>query len=370
MREVGPDRASAHCCGMPEAQPPTDAAAETGRRFREVLARFDGDKPAWVLGHNDADGLSATAILARALQADGRAVRTRIVGRGESPWSNDMRRELADEPAGGMIIADLGVRDTPPRPDVPTLVLDHHVPQAEPPGAVVITGHAMSPIPTTSLLAYWCAQALGDADPLLWLAALGVIGDMAEDAGFAEMAQARRYGVTALRQATSLINAPRRTASSDASDALSLLLTQDGPKPVTAGDTPASAALQAARAEVKAELDAAKRVAPLVRNGVALIAFASPCQIHPLVAQQWRGRLKGEIVMAANHGYRPGWTHFAIRAARDVDLIGFLAEHRPPGADEAYGSGHRQATGGALRPADWNTFIRSLGFGPDQEIAA
>ena len=109
---------------------------------------------------------------------------------------------------------------------------------------------------------------------------------------------------------------------------------------------------------------------PLVRGGVALVAFSSPCQIHPLVAQQWRGRLKGEIVMAANHGYRPGWTHFAVRSAEDRDLVAWLAEHRPPGADEAYGSGHRRATGGALRAPDWNLFIRSLGFGPDQEIAA
>ena len=345
-------------------------ALETGRRFRDVLAGFDAAQPVWVLGHNDADGLSATALLARALEAHGRTVRTRIVGRGESPWSDDMRDELAAEPMGGMIIADLGVRDAAPRPDVPTLVLDHHVPQGGPPGSTVISGHAMAPIPTTSLLAYWCAQGLGDAEPWLWLAAIGLIGDMAEDAGFPEMADARRYGVTALRKAVSLVNAPRRTASGDAAQALSLLMTEDGPKAVVGGDTPASAALLAAKEEVKAELDAAKRVAPVVRDGVALIAFSSPCQIHPLVAQQWRGRLKGEIVMAANHGYRPGWTHFAIRSARDLDLIAFLAEHRPPGADEAYGSGHRQATGGALRAADWNIFIRSLGFGPDQEIAA
>ena len=352
----------------------TDAAdtpaAETGRRFLEALDGFDPARPVWLLGHNDADGLSATALLARALQAHGRAVRTRIVGRGESPWSPAMREELAGEDMGGVIVADLGVRDTAPRPDVPTLVLDHHVPQAAPAGATVITGHAMDPIPTTSLLAYWCAQALGEAEPWLWLAALGLIGDMAEEAGFPEMEQARRYGVTALRKAASLVNAPRRTASGDAGPALDLLMREDGPKPVVAGDSPASAALLAAKAEVKVELDAAKRVAPVVRQGVALIAFSSPCQIHPLVAQQWRGRLKGEIVMAANHGYRPGWTHFAVRSARDLDLIAFLAEHRPPGADEAYGSGHRQATGGALRAPDWNRFVTGLGFGPDQEIAA
>ena len=107
-----------------------------------------------------------------------------------------------------------------------------------------------------------------------------------------------------------------------------------------------------------------------MRNGVALIRFHSPCQIHPLVAQAWRGRLKDDIVLAANTGYRPGWVHFAARSARDVDLIRFLAERRPPGADENYGSGHAQATGGALRPDDWNHFVSGLGFGPDQQVQA
>jgi len=72
--------------------------------------------------------------------------------------------------------------------------------------------------------------------------------------------------------------------------------------------------------------------------------------------------------MAANTGYRPGWVHFAVRSGEDRDLVGFLAEHRPPGADEMYGAGHRQATGGALRPADWNAFITGLGFGPGATV--
>jgi single-stranded-DNA-specific exonuclease len=100
-----------------------------------------------------------------------------------------------------------------------------------------------------------------------------------------------------------------------------------------------------------------------------LIRFQSPCQIHPLVAQQWRGRLKDKIVLAANTGYRPGWVHFAARTASGTNLIQFLKEHRPQGADENYGSGHVQATGGALRPADWNAFVVGLGF-PEEQVQA
>ncbi|WP_458095156.1 hypothetical protein [Roseomonas sp. WA12] len=338
------------------------ARSETAATFAKAVQAFDRTRPVWILGHNDADGLSATALFARAFEAAGWAVRTRILGRGESPWSNAMRAELADESAGGCVITDLGVRDTPPKPGVPTVVVDHHIPGAPPAGATVISGHGMDPIPTSSLLAFWCANAIAEAEPWLWLAAVGLIGDMAEKAGFPEMEAARRYGVTALRDAAALVNAPRRSASGDAAPALRLLMEADGPKDVLSGDRPEAAAVQAARAEVKRELEAARRVAPVVRGEVALIRFASPTQIHPLIAQQWRGRLRDRIVVAANTGYRPGWVHFAVRSGEDRDLVGFLAEHRPPGADEMYGSGHRQATGGALRPADWNVFIKGLGF--------
>ena len=356
---------------MHASQIPTCPASDiVARAFRVAAARFDPAQPIWILGHNDADGLSATALFARAFAARGQETRTRIVGRGESPWSDAMRGELAGQAAGGIVVADLGVRPAVPKPGVHMIIVDHHVPGEAPAGASVITGFGFDPVPTTSLLAYWCAGAIADATPWLWIAAVGLIGDMAENAGFAEMAEARRYGITALREAASLVNAPRRTASGDASAALALLMASDGPKQITAGDSPECRLLRAARAEVKAELDRARRVAPLIRNGIALIRFASNAQIHPLVAQQWRGRLKNEIVLAANTGYRPGWVHFAVRSARQRDLVAFLAEHRPPGADEGYGSGHPQATGGALRPSDWNHFILGLGFGPAEQVPA
>jgi single-stranded-DNA-specific exonuclease len=59
--------------------------------------------------------------------------------------------------------------------------------------------------------------------------------------------------------------------------------------------------------------------------------------------------------------------HFAARSATGRDLIAFLSRHRPPGADAHYGSGHAQATGGALRLPDWNRFVADIGF-PDQQV--
>jgi len=341
--------------------------------FAGALQTFDRQKPVLVMGHFDADGLSATAIFLRALAAAGWRTEWRLVGRGENAWSAAMREELAArKDLGGLIVTDLGTRAGSIAPHLPTAVVDHHVPFGFPKNAVTISGASESPIPTSSLLAFRCAAALGDNENLLWLCALGLIGDMAEDDGWPEMAEAKtRYGVTALRNAVSLLNAPRRASRADARPALALLLKGEGPKDVTSGRFPETADLLAAKEEVKAELDQAKRAAPKVVGEVAIVRFASPCQIHPLVAQSWRGRLKDRIVIAANTGYAADRVHFAARSSQaEADLIAFFAKHRPPGADEQYGGGHRQASGGALFPEDWNFLVRSLGFGPDMEVRA
>ncbi len=349
----------------------TDTAwiADRQDAFRRALDGFPADRPVLVLSHNDADGLSAAAILARALPRAGRTARTRILGRGENPWSAAMAAELRDDPAGGIIVADLGMRGAAVRPGTPTVIVDHHVPEGVPPDATVVSGHGRAPTPTSSLLAYWCAAAVAPADDLLWLAAIGIIGDLEEKSGFAEMAGARaRHGVTALRDAVSLVNAPRRTGTGDFTPALALLMRADGPKEVLSGAHPETALLLAAKAEVAAALAEGRRVPPRVSGDVALVRLHSACQIHPLVAQSWRGRLADKVVLVANTGYRAGWVHFAARSATGRDLIAFLREHRPAGADENYGSGHAQATGGALRPADWNAFARGLGFGPEMQV--
>jgi hypothetical protein len=343
-----------------------DPRAATRAAFETALDGFDPARPILVVSHFDADGLSAAAVLARGLREHGRAVDVRITGKGETPWEPEFRAELEARGPGGLVVADLGTRVEPVLPGVPTVVIDHHVPTGAPGGATTISGNGLDPEPTSALLAWW---AVGAPEHLLWLPALGLIGDMADET-WPELTEAQtRYGKTALKDATSLVNAPRRTASADASPALALLMRGDGPKVVTKEDSPERDALFAAKAEVAAELDAAKRVPPRVVGDVALIRFHSPTQIHPLIAQQWRGRLKDKIVIAANSGYREGWVHFAARSATGRNLVEFLAEHRPDGADSRYGSGHAQATGGALRYPEWNQFVEGIGF-PEGRITA
>jgi single-stranded DNA-specific DHH superfamily exonuclease len=336
----------------------------------DALASFDQRDPIVVLSHFDADGLGAAAILTRALRQAGWAAQPMVIGKTGSPWEADTRERLAALDPAGLIVTDLGTRAEPVLPGCPTLVIDHHVPTGEPQGAVTISGNGLDPEPTSALLAWWAAGALGDQTDLLWLAAVGLIGDMADEHAFPELAEAQtRWGKTALRDATSLINAPRRTALADAGPALRLLLDADGPKRITKGEDADAEALRAAKTEVRVAMDEGKRVPPLVVGDVALVLLDSPCQIHPLIAQQWRGRLKDKIVIAANRGYRAGWVHFAARSASGRDLIAFLAEHRPADADGRYGNGHAQATGGALPIASWNEFIAGLGL-PQAQVEA
>ncbi|RYB05999.1 DHH family phosphoesterase [Lichenibacterium ramalinae] len=341
-------------------------ATDTGEAFRAALAGFDPGRPVAILCHNDADGLSAGALFQHALGRAGRDATLRVVGRGESAWSDEMRAEFAGRAVAGFVVGDLGTRAEAVLPGVPTIVVDHHVPRGPAEaadGVTVLSGYAEDPVPTTSLMAFRCAAALAPAEDLLWLCAVGLVGDLGDKAPFPELAAAKKlYTATAIREVVSLVNAPRRTATGDYGPALDLLLAADNPKDLLSGRHPGLEALQAAREEVKAALEAAKRVPPRIVGDIALIGLDSGCQIHPLVAQAWRQRLKDKVVLAANHGYRPGWVHFAARTALDRNLIAFLRGVAPPGADENYGGGHEQASGGALRLADWPVFLRNIGF--------
>lgn len=338
----------------------TQGPQPTSERFQQWLAGVPG--PPLIVGHFDADGLSGVAILARSIPG----AEVRLVGKGETPWTDAVRAELEQRRPAAIIATDLGVREGEILPGTPACLLDHHVPTGTPGDALVLSGNGDVPEPTSALLAFW---ACGSPDELLWLAATGLIGDMAEEAGFPELEAAqKRYGKTALRNAVSLVNAPRRTAAADASPALALMMKCDSPKELLSGAHPETALLLAAKEEVKAEMEVARRVAPKVRGEVALIPLDSPCQIHPLIAQQWRTRLKDKVVIAANKAYRPGWVHFAARTGAGHDLIRFFAERRPDGAGSEYGSGHKAASGGALRIPEWNRFVAELGF-PEEQIA-
>jgi single-stranded-DNA-specific exonuclease len=152
------------------------------RAFAQALDAVAADAPVIVLCPNDADGLSAGALLARGLARISRPTSVRLIGRGESPWSDPVKGEVRSANPGLVVVSDLGVRAEPIIPGTATVLIDHHVPHGMPEGATVISGYGQEPVPSSSLLAYWCLQAVAEGDDLLWLAALGLIGDYARKA--------------------------------------------------------------------------------------------------------------------------------------------------------------------------------------------
>ncbi|MGB3544373.1 MAG: hypothetical protein WBA11_15755, partial [Rubrivirga sp.] len=141
--------------------------------------------------------------------------------------------------------------------------------------------------------------------------------------------------------------------------------------------------LRAARAAVKAEMTEARKAAPVFAErapaieGVdpdlrfALVRIDSAAQVHPLIAQQWRGRLPRYPVIGANVGYLDGVVAFSTRTSRtDLSLPVLYQSIDTPGWNGKWGHGHDQASGGHLPPDVFNHVLDVLGFGSEAHVAA
>lgn len=296
-----------------------------------------------VVPHTDADGLSAGAIALRARgEGAGAAV---LLGRGLTPWDGGG----APLPDGPLAVLDWGVRELAR----PALLVDHHRPEAQPRAdQVLVSGYGEEPEACTSVL---MRRTVPEAPA--WLAAVGAVGDLGSP-GFAlpECAGAPK---TAVRTLAALVNAPRRVPDGPVRTALALLVDHEDPKAALAD--PRIAELEAAKARWRAEFDRVVRTAPVVGPDVALLRFASPCQVHPLVATTWARRLAPRIVVAANDGYLPGHVNFAMRGGGQTSLLERLRAALGPEFVGEAGHGHDRATGGSLTPEAFARTMQALG---------
>lgn len=333
-----------------------------------------------ILTDADADGLPAGALLLRALHAAGYAhVTVETRGKFENAWMPEVHTRLRARAPEALMIVDLGTRPDAILPGVPTLLIDHHAPFGTPPGAVLLTSYGTEPTATSGLLAWWCAEAIAPqvADALQWMAGVSLLSDLGDKAPFTDLDVAKkRFGSTAIKDLTVLLNAPRRTAGGDASVAMRLMLQASTPKLALSTPSDELSALRAAKVEVSAALAEARKGAPKFATkwraelGADMIAvrMSTPCQVHPLVAQIWRQRFPKAVIFGVNTGFRPGYVHFAGRAPKGVTLPAFLRAHTPAGADGTFGGGHDQASGGALPVPIWNDFAIDMGWGPELQV--
>lgn len=328
---------------------------------RQFLTSYAG-KRIGIVPHPDADGLSGAAILWRSLQGD---IAILCPEKGISIHDNEFQRFLRDQQLDALIVVDQGSRPGEILPGVPTMVIDHHVPAGEP-AAVFVSSHRHHPSESASHL---CYLLTGEPQDQLWLAALGAIGDYGSRAPFELVREAQQeYTQTDLLESVALINSARRSSRYNWKTAFEVLLQASNPRQIATLETPGSALLRTDRDEVNREAQRARKVRPFFADPWAVIPFSSACLVHGLVATSWLNRLQNHYVVAANFGYRPGYVHFSIRSAMDVNLIAELRAIVPEGTPGEWGYGHQGATGGAVTRSNFLLILNHMGFPVDQTV--
>jgi single-stranded-DNA-specific exonuclease len=308
----------------------------------------------------DADGLTSGVLWQRTLERAGMQPVRLVTQRQRNAWSEGNREHLAAHRPHGLFVLDLGCKSEPLLEDVATCFVDHHRPDEPPAGGLLLSGYGLEPIPTTSWLVYELAWV--DLDDLLWLAAVGIVGDLGDKAPFELLARAKkRYKLQQLKEVAVLVNAARRSSTYEPWRAADALLHAPGPAEFLAADGADLEYLRECRAEVAAAMQEGKKAAPKFAGQVALVRVHSPCQIHPLLAQIWRTRLPKYYVLVANTGYVEGRVHFSARSAGDRNVLEFLQSMWDTGGSE-FGHGHDQASGGAMSTEEWERFSQRLGF--------
>jgi hypothetical protein len=348
---------------------PAGVVTKSLTEARTLFSRFVlGARPGLdvLLHDSDADGLAAGVLLAVALSRLGRTYLERVLpDRSRSVWTPRMRERLSRETPACLYVLDLGVRAQPVLSGVPTCYIDHHAIDTDdlPPTGVILTSYGWEQSPNTSLLTWQLCHSLVDMTDRDWLAAIGTIGDLGRDWTMPPLTDVqKKYRLTSLREIVSLVNAARRVSVALAEDAGSLLAAFDHPDALL--QSTEVAPLREAKKTIQVALDDAKRSAPVFSGSVALVRMRSPYQVHPLVAQIWRTRLKKSLVIAANEHYVPGFVNFSVRGPDDVNVRDFLRRVPLPPGDGEYARGHDAASGGSLPVQRWNLLLDLLGFPP------
>lgn len=314
-----------------------------------------------VASHNDVDGLAASLIVVRALEASGATAEALPARRGEHVHQDAMRTRIMTMAPEALIVVDMGSRPGRILDGVPTLVIDHHdASGGVPADAIIVNGYDREPVATSSVLAYAVCVHLPGIEASAWVAALGAVADLGTAAPFESLLGFEVRG-TAWSKAVSLLNAGRRAPEDDAMTPLQVLQRAKNVQEIAKGLVPGVERLEGYRRAVQAEVARCSRVAPQILGPVALIRFSSGAQVHPLIATRWSARLAPKVVMAANEGFLPGRVNFAVRSATDVNLMHWLKGLRfKPSREAEYANGHPRATGGSLPVDEFDAFVDVL----------
>jgi hypothetical protein len=286
-------------------------------------------------------------------------------------------------------VLDQGSRKTGPLIDTPHtgLIIDHHFAEegSFPQGSEYVTAHDCPPVATSALLTYEICLPLHPEikEQISWLAALGTHGDLGNtlkwQPPFPDMTTTfKQYSKKSINDAVSRVNAPRRSAAFGVENAWNAVISASSPEDISKDEN-----LLAAQAEVRMETERCAHVPPKFSKDatIAVLTISSAAQIHPLIATRWAGFLQSntlEVVMCANEGYLPGMVNFSCRVAKGarvrdgdekVDIIkkleGIVA-HDPElraRLGESFARGHKEASGGIVKKAEWDELWKLMGIG-------
>jgi single-stranded-DNA-specific exonuclease len=350
---------------MPEIVPdPTPDFDTAQKAFTAFLQEIPREARVVCLHDSDADGVTAGVVWLRLMERLGFSNLARFApDRERSAWSPSNRTLVAQAQPEFFFLLDLGSQPVRVVPDVPACYIDHHRPEGVPEGDTLISAYSWNPIPNTSLLVWNLGGTLADVSDLDWIAAIGAISDLGACAPFPLLEVVKKkYTAKYLKEATTLVNAARRSSHYDPEAAAFALMKHDSPRALVESQRAEVQTLHVMREEVKTALEEAKKAAPIFAGNVALVRLHSPCQVHPLIAQIWRSRLPKYMVIVANTGYLPGRVNFSARAAPGVNVLEFLRGIELPEGEGHFGHGHDQASGGSLPIQRWNALLTAIGF--------
>jgi len=349
---------------LPDPTPNLETARQMFRTFLDATPR---ESRVVCLHDTDADGIAAGVVWQRAMQRIEYSNLVRVVpDRERNAWTPENQRRVREAKPDALFVLDLGNQPHDVVENVPTCFVDHHRPGQTRLDQTLISAYSWKPVPNTSLIIYDLFSDLIDIADLDWIAAVGTFSDLGERAPFSLVETTRKkYTAKWIKEATALVNATRRASVSDPEAGARALLKFSSPKELCLSDDADVQAMKAAREEVKAAMNEAKKAAPIFAGQVALIRMNSRCQIHPLIAQIWRGRLPKYIVIAANEGYMDGRINFSARSGNDTNVLQFLRGIELSEGEGNFGHGHDGASGGSLPPARWNELLGKIGFAPE-----
>ena len=314
-----------------------------------------------LMPYPDADGLAGAAMLQRGLCG---SAQIHCAEKGTSLSEKTVRKQLADMGAEALVLIDQTAPLDSLLPGMPTLIIDHHAESGHTHACTL--NSCDTPLMTSTHL---CFSLLHEPDELLWLAALGIIGDYGMSAPSPLLKKAKaRYSQTALLETVALINASRRSSRYNWDTASNLLQQANDPAQIAHAELPGVSTLREDRQEVAAEVKRARKARPCLADPWAIIPFASPCAIDDLLAASYVNRLQHHFIIAANFGYRPGYVHLSLHAALPADLLGEFNAIVPPALSATNGHPYLTTTNGAIPHHDFLLLLTHMGFSPQETL--